>query len=246
MAIVALTLTAVSERTFSDAAWDANQDIYDAILRHPFLAEMQDGSLDRETFGAYLVQDAHYLRAFAQALRVAAAKAPRPEWAALLRAAADAALKEEMRLHDSVLGAYGITPEATARTELSADAFAYVNYLLATAHDRPFGEAIAALLPCYWIYREVGKALAQDGSPDATYQQWIDTYASESYGASVEAILAIANEVATQASPDARRAMHAHFRRASRYEWMFWDAAYHRRGWPRMTLAPTQTPTSPR
>ena len=140
--------------------FEINRNIYDAILDHPFLREMQDGSLDREIFGAYLVQDAHFLRGFAQALRITASKAPKSEWAQFLQKDADAALIEELHLHDSVLGTYEISPEEVAQTELSPAAFAYVNYLLTTAHERPFSEAIAALLPCYWLYWEIGKALS--------------------------------------------------------------------------------------
>ena len=31
---------------------------------------------------------------------------------------------------------------------------------------------------------------------------------------------------------DLREKMKEHFRRASRYEWMFWDSAYGQRRWP--------------
>ncbi len=212
--------------------FEINRNIYDAILDHPFLREMRDGSLDREIFGAYLVQDAHFLGGFAQALRITASKAPKSEWAQFLQKDADAALIEELHLHDSVLGTYEISTEEVAQTELSPAAFAYVNYLLTTAHERPFSEAIAALLPCYWLYWEIGKALAEHGSPEPAYQQWIDTYSSQSYGSTVTTILAMANETANQADSKMRLAMQKHFHLGSRYEWMFWDAAYYKRGWP--------------
>jgi len=232
ISIVVLTLSTASGQTFSQETFEINRNIYDAILNHPFLKEMQDGSLDREIFGAYLVQDAHFLRGFAQALRITASKAPKSEWAQFLQKDADTAMTEERRLHDSVLGTYGISSEEVAQTELSPAAFAYVNYLLTTAHERPFSEAIAALLPCYWLYWEIGKALAEHGSPEPTYQQWIDTYSSKSYGSTVETILAMTDETANQEDQKTRLAMQKHFSLGSRYEWMFWDAAYHKRGWP--------------
>ena len=51
-------------------------DIYAAILRHPFVAGLTDGTLPREAFRHYIVQDAHYLRGYARALALCAAKAP--------------------------------------------------------------------------------------------------------------------------------------------------------------------------
>lgn len=216
---------------FSDELWKANVDIYDAILRHPFLVELQAGTLDRQSFAFYMMQDAHYLRAFGDALAAAAGKAPKPEWKALLQTHAGESLAEEKRLHGSVFREYGIAPEDVNRMEPAPEAFAYTSFLTATALGRPFHETLASLLPCYWIYWEVGKTLQQRGSKNAVYQKWIDNYASPAYGASVQAVLAIADEIAAGVSAADRARMHEHYRRSSRYEWMFWDSAYHRRGW---------------
>ena len=47
-----------SAQTFSDEAWAGTEDIYQAILRHPFLKQMQTGELDQEVFKDYLVHGA--------------------------------------------------------------------------------------------------------------------------------------------------------------------------------------------
>ena len=233
IALVALAFSVpASGDTFSEELWAANEDIYRAILRHPFLRGLQDGSLDPDIFAFYIVQDARYLEAFATALRATAAKAPRAEWARLLTADAEDSLQQERRLHDQVFAEHGIAPDAAAAMESTPDAFAYTSYLIATASSRPFEEAVTALLPCYWIYWEVGKALQAQGSPNARYQSWIDTYVSEGYAVSVQAIIDIVDEVARTASPAQRARMQSHFRRSSQYEWMFWDSSYRRPMWP--------------
>ena len=218
--------------TFSDDVWAANLPTYEAILRHPFLLEMRDGTLDPQIFAAYLAQDARYLNAFARALSALAAKAPREEWARRLRADALASLAEERALQHRLLESYGIDPAAVAATEPSADAFAYANFIVATAHDRSFAEGLAALLPCYWIYWEVGQVLAERGSPNSTYQAWIAAYAGADYAEAVRAFRAMVDEVAAGVDAGTRASMAELFGVGSRYEWMFWDAAYHRRGWP--------------
>jgi thiaminase/transcriptional activator TenA len=225
-------LGAAPEKQFSDEVWEENRDIYRAILDHPFLTEMQDGSLSKEVFAFYLIQDAYYLRKFAQALEATAAKAPKESWKTLLQIHARQSIQAEMGLQQSILNDYGISKEKQKAMEPAPEAHAYMHFLLATAHSRPFEESLAALLPCYWIYLEVGKELKKKGSTDPHYQQWIDTYASESYGETVKEVLAIANEVASQASPETLGQMKEHYRMASRYEWMFWDSAYSRRSWP--------------
>jgi len=58
---------------FTDELWHSIEPIYAAILRHPFIAGLTDGSLPRESFKFYAVQDALYLREFARSLAIAAA-----------------------------------------------------------------------------------------------------------------------------------------------------------------------------
>jgi thiaminase/transcriptional activator TenA len=39
----------------------------------------------------------------------------------------------------------------------------YTSYILATVHEKAFYEGIAAILPCFVLYQEIGKALLQQG-----------------------------------------------------------------------------------
>jgi thiaminase/transcriptional activator TenA len=235
--LTALTVSVLASgpapaKDFSDEVWEQNQDIYQQILEHPFLTEMEDGSLSRAAFTFYLVQDAFYLGEFARALEATAAKAPKEAWKKLLMQHAQDSVQVERSMQENILKDYGISLEEQKRMEPAPEAFAYTSFLLATAHGRSFEESIAALLPCYWLYWEVGKELQKKGSKDPHYQQWIDAYASESYGETVKEVLSIANEVASQANPETVKNMKERFRRGSRYEWMFWDSAYAERAWP--------------
>ena len=214
------------------ALWRAIEPIYTAILAHPFLRGLTDGSLPPETFRFYAVQDALYLRDFARALSLAAAHAPREEWIIMLNEHAAGALTVERTLHESFFADWGLSPEAVAATPLAPTNLAYTTYLLAVAYGRPFHEAIAALLPCYWIYWEVGKTLERAGSRDPLYARWIGTYASEEFGAVVRAVLACVDALAAALGADERLAMHRHFVTTSRYEWMFWDMGWRSEGWP--------------
>ena len=217
---------------FTDQLWEDNRDVYEEILQHPFLTGLVDGTLSREAFSFYMIQDTHYLREFARALSIAASKAPREDWAALLSTHAADTFSYERQLHETVFQNYGISTKQIRDTDPSPEAFGYTNFLVATSHSRPFAESVAALLPCYWIYWEVGKELKKQGSKNPVYQRWINAYASDDYGKSVRAVIRIVNEMARNANVEAKGKMKEHFRRSARYEWMFWDSAYHRRSWP--------------
>ena len=217
---------------FTGELWRSIEPIYAAILRHPFLRGLTDGSLPRESFKFYAVQDALYLREFARALSLAGARAPKDDWIIMFNEHAAGALKVERSLHESFFQDFGLTSEAVASTPLAPTNLAYTSYLLAVAYGSPFHEAIAALLPCYWIYWEVGKELERVGSADPLYKRWIGTYASEEFGSVVRAVLAATDQVAAGLRPPEREAMRRHFITTSRYEWMFWDMGLRREAWP--------------
>jgi thiaminase (transcriptional activator TenA) len=218
--------------TFTKELWDGITPIYAAILRHPFVAGLTDGALPREAFRFYAIQDALYLREFARALSLAAAHAPEDDWIVMFDEHAAGALKVERALHESFFSEWGLSREAVLATPLAPTNLAYTSYLLAVAHAAPFHEAVAALLPCYWIYWEVGKELERAGSADPLYAKWIGTYASDEFGGVVRAVLAATDSIAARLGAAELEAMHRHFVTTSRYEWMFWDMGYRQERWP--------------
>jgi thiaminase/transcriptional activator TenA len=217
---------------FTAELWKSIETTYAAILRHPFLTGLTDGSLARQSFQFYAVQDALYLREFARALSIAAARAPREDWIIMFNEHAAGALKVERALHESFFKEFGLSHKEVASTPLAPTNLAYTSYLLAVAYAAPFHEVIAALLPCYWIYWEVGKELERDGSNDPLYARWIGTYASEEFGSLVRAVIDATDETAARLHEAERDAMRRHFLVTSRYEWMFWEMGYRREAWP--------------
>lgn len=226
-----MTPSAVQER-FTSELWAAAEPIYRRIVVHPFIEGLADGSLDLGAFRFYVVEDTVYLREFARALSITAAKAPRDEWIVAFDRDAIGSLEAERALHESYLREFGLTEDELRSRPPAPTTLAYTSYLLATAYSGSFADALSAVLPCYWIYLEVGKALAKKGSPNPLYQRWIDNYGSEEYETTVESVLGIMDEVAADASPAARARMTRHFVTTSRYEWMFWDMGYRQEAWP--------------
>lgn len=109
-----------------------------------------------------------------------------------------------------------------------------MGYFLSTVHNASFEEAVAVLLPCFWVYREVGLANAAKSRPKNPYQAWIETYAGEAFGEAVACQIVIADRLAQAASDKNRAAMAGAFRRCKQLEWMFWDSAYRLERWPIM------------
>src|SRR5262247_439163 len=105
--------------SFTADLWRSIEPIYAAILRHPYVIGLTDGSLSRPSFQFYAVQDALYLREFARSLSLAAARAPRDEWIIMFNEHAATALKVERALHESFFGEWGLTQTQVIQTPLA-------------------------------------------------------------------------------------------------------------------------------
>ena len=217
---------------FSDEAWERTRRLREAIHGLPFNTELAAGSLTRERFRGYILQDALYLGRFSRALAIAAAKAPDSDAMQSFAQSALRAVAVEQALHGQYLREFSIDPARIGEAETSPDCLAYTSYLIAAAYHEPWEVLVAALLPCFRIYWDVGCAIAQRAAPENPYRAWIDTYADERFGKAVETAVAVGDRAAAAVTATARAAMLAAFVRACQYEWLFWDGAYQRRGWP--------------
>lgn len=218
--------------SFTEKVWQQVAPIRKAMLTMPFNTELRDGSLSRRKFHFYLLQDSVYLKAYARALALAAARSPDSDLILEYAKRAEVAIVVERALHEGFLKEFGLTRAEIESAEPTPTTLAYVGYLLATAHNASFEEAVAALLPCFWVYREVGLAIAAETVAQNPYQAWIDTYASEEFGSAVSRQIAIADRLAASASAERQAAMAAAFHRCTQLEWMFWDSAYRMEQWP--------------
>ena len=217
--------------SFTDDLWKQIGPIYDAILAHPFLNQMADGTLSRDRFVFYMKQDALYLQEFAKCLAIAGAKAPDTEQLLFFVNSAHTCTVVERALHESYFKDFGVTLDVGR----APSNFAYSSYLLATASNASYRTAIAALLPCFWIYREVGEDLVQRASAGLSrnpYAKWIETYSSEEFSASVNKAIGFVDLAAAEANDIERAEMAQAFDYASRMEWAFWDAAWRLETWP--------------
>jgi thiaminase (transcriptional activator TenA) len=122
---------------FTAHLWARISPLYRAILVHPFLQGLTDGTLPEETFRVYVTQDALYLRQFARVLAVAAAKAPRDSWCEVLSEHARVALVVERSLHEGFMQDWGLAGEQIARTPPTPTTLAYTSYLNRVAYAAP-------------------------------------------------------------------------------------------------------------
>lgn len=224
-------LNAVPE-SWSARLWGEIEPIFAAIVDHPFLTGLTDGSLDTDVFAQYVAQDVYYLRDYARALSIVAAKAPTLADTAMFARHAAEVFDVELALHASLLPELNLDPATFAEVSPTPTTLAYTSYLLGTAYGGSFADGLAAVLPCYWIYAEVGANLVGRGSTDRRYQRWIDSYAADEFAATVAQVIELADTTGPTLTAADEAAARAHFVTTARYEWMFFDSAHRREDWP--------------
>ena len=212
---------------FTDHLWNAALPVYDKIIAHPFNQEMKLGTLPVEKFKFYIYQDSLYLADFARALATAGTKANTSQQLLEFLLFAQNAILVERVLHESYFQEYTIDYQSGK----APGCFAYTNYLLTASAYESFEVAVAALLPCFWIYKKVGDHIYANQTTPNPYQNWIDAYAGEEFAVSVNKALDICNALAEQASETTKQKMTEAYITASRLEYVFWDSAYRLETW---------------
>jgi hydroxymethylpyrimidine/phosphomethylpyrimidine kinase len=214
---------APAEGEFAAALREAAGADLDAIYGLEFIRGLADGTLPENQFAYYLAQDAVYLNGYSRVLARAAALAPSEEEQLFWARSAQQCLEVESELHRTWLS----TRPTDAR--LGPVTKSYVDHLLATSVSGSYGVLAAAVLPCFWLYAEVGATLHGEflaaGAPaEHPYAEWLRTYADEDFAAATRQAIAFTDAAARLASESERAAMTLAFGQSSRYEVDFFDA----------------------
>ncbi len=214
---------------WTEKAWEKITPLYGKILEMPFNQELMLGTLPVEKFKFYMAQDAYYLGEFGKALSTLSGRMDSMEHVLAFSQFASGAIIVERALHESYFKTLGI-PE---QVQPSPSCLLYTNYLLKEAKYADVATAVAAILPCFWIYKKVGDHIFEQQSKiqNNPYKHWIDTYSGEEFAASVGKAIEITDELAVAASPHGHEKMFGAFEMASRLEWVFWDSAYRLEKW---------------
>lgn len=202
------------------ALWAAGGETWRQILDLPFVRALGDGTLDEDLFAFYLDQDALYLRDYSRALATLSARADTAEAQVHWAAGAHEAIAAESQLHEGWLA---------NRARLGGPSpitMGYTNFLRASAAGDDYVVGAAAILPCYWLYEEVGAVLSSQNHADHPYAEWLSMYGGEEFAADVERSLAEVERAFEAASPAQRvRAARAYLS-ACVYEREFFDQAH--------------------
>lgn len=213
---------------WSEQAWNASKPTYNKILKQPFIKGLINGTLDREKFVFYIQQDALYLAEYGKVLTGIASKLSNPgHIEAFIHFAGDS-IAVEKALHESFVSKIS----SVEKPEASPACLLYTSFLLRQLANSPVEVIASAVLPCFWIYREVGNYILENQTKGQNpYQEWINTYGGEEFDASVNLAISICDELAQKCTEEQHQQMTNAYVMCSKMEWMFWDSAWRLEKW---------------
>ena len=210
----------MSRTSFSAALWaDADADALRGIEQHRFVSRLRDGTLPRPVFQRYVEQDAHYLVGYAVALQACEEQASTVGASRFWAGAARDTVEIEKSLHRDHL-------DGRRLPEVSPACAAYVAFLLGTTSSAEPAVLAAAVLPCFWIFSDLGRRWEGIDLTSHPYADWIDTYRDPRFADATAQARAIVDEWAAGSPPAVQALMREAFRSACRYERRLFDDAW--------------------
>ena len=209
--------------SWTKEVWAGSARIFEGIKGLPFIKELADGSLDPSRFDRYIAQDELYIGNYGRQMFQLADMMPDPEQREMFRAFAQSGIDGEKAMHELLIARFGIDTEVKASTVTST----YNNHTQAAIDSGSKEVALAAMLPCMWIYNEVGLYILSIASLEGNpYKEWVLEYGNEEFTEGVNAVLALADGWAAAADDATRAAMTRAYLEAALFEYAFWDYGY--------------------
>ncbi|WP_300369315.1 TenA family protein [Brachyspira sp.] len=209
---------------FSEIVWKKNEVVYQKIINMPFNKELMAGTLNKEKFAYYIEQDSLYLKYYSKALAVISSKIDNADYAlAFLRSSMNSYIVEEEMVHKYFREIFNFKNT----NKITTANIGYTSFLINTANTEAFEVAASSILPCFWIYNEVGKYIKENANINNNpYEKWIDTYADEEFSKVTENMINIIDVLYDNASNIVKEKMIIAFDKAFIWEYKFWNDSY--------------------
>ncbi len=209
----------------------ATKDIWAEYDRHPFVRGLGDGTLDRDKFRYYIIQDFLYLEEYAKVFAIGIAKAKSPETLRIFSNYVTLLTQGEMDIHRGYMGKFAVSREELEATPRALDNLSYTSYMLRVAYEEGEAEILAAILSCAYSYEVITKNMVKQ-DPKALehpfYGDWVRGYTDPQYSASNAVLMETLDSLTCHYTEEKLRHLTDIFVACSRYELAFWELAWNR------------------
>jgi thiaminase/transcriptional activator TenA len=207
----------------------AVEEIWAEYHQHPFVKGIADGTLDREKFRYYIIQDYLYLIEYTKVFGIGIAKAKSAEVTKLFASYVHLLTEGEMDIHRGYMGIFGVTEKELADTPRALDNLSYTSYMLRIAYEEGEAEVLAAILSCAYSYEMIARNIVRNNPASVDhkfYGDWIKGYASDEYSKENAVLFEILEKLTEHYTDEQKRHIVDIYVACSRYELAFWDLSW--------------------
>lgn len=207
----------------------ATEDIWNSYSVHPFVKGIEEGTLSKEKFRYYIIQDYLYLVEYAKVFGIGLAKSTNLEIVKLFSNYIHQLTESEMDIHSGYMAELNITHQQLKEMPVALNNLSYTSYMLRVAYEEGVAEIIAAILACAYSYEVIARNMVKNNPDcinDRFYGDWIKGYSSEKYSEENKYLIDIFEKVTCEYTEKQKEHLVDIFVACSRYELEFWDMAW--------------------
>ncbi|MBU3144859.1 thiaminase II [Clostridium sp. CF012] len=214
---------------FTDYIFEEVKGFWNSYLEHPFIKEIGEGTLDKEKFKKYLIQDYLYLKEYSKVFCVGLVKAKTMEEMKFYYNSIRGTMEDEAAVHIKYLEGFGLTAKETEKCEYDLITSSYTSYMQGVALTGDLKEIALVTMPCTWSYSYIGKYIKktyENKLEENFFKPWIEEYASDGFEKFTNDWIDYINDLCKDINEEEKIKLLAIFMKSCMYELKFWDNAY--------------------
>ena len=203
--------------------------IWESYYNHPFVKGIADGTLPKEKFLFYMIQDHKYLMQYAKVFALGVIRSVKESDMRVFGDLIKATLDTENAVHQSYLASLGITREMIDSTPMCLNNESYTNYMISIGFKGGLAEIAAAVLACSWSYKLIGDYI-EENYPESKnhpfYSNWVNTYSSQGFRDANDLMIDMCDRFTEGFTEEQIQELEKIVIICSKYEYQFWDMAW--------------------
>lgn len=215
---------------FAQELMNAAALVWEKYMTHPFITGMIDGTLEKEKFAFYLMQDSQYLRDYAKVYATSFIKANDIDLMRAIYRDMQVIVSDESMTHIRYLKDMGYTEDDAYKAPTAPENREYTDYMLRVAQEGSVQEGLISVMACTFSYYHIALHARTQAIQNGTYENnyyaaWMDDYVGEIYKGIYDRTANMCDEITRDLSDAEKERLKEIFIRSSEYELDFWNMA---------------------
>lgn len=202
---------------------------YEDYIKHPFIQDLRDGTLEREKFKNYLIQDSLYLKEYGKVYGHVFLMVDRIEDLQFLHTCMGVVVSDETNMHTQYLRDYELDVYKVDHMEVKGANRKYLDYMLNFTKQGSIKEIFMSALPCTLTYEYIGKTLKKHCGEEIKnnyYGPWIEAYGGEEFEEFSVNSCKFLDRICKNIDEEEEEKLIRIFLQACEHEMKFWDMSY--------------------